>query len=91
MEEPEAWQVAFRDAMVPTQSSMSWDDQVQEEEEQKRCSPMEGSPNPGSSPPPLEGDNISDVSMVNDSLLQHDSDVVIKEEREESMENRCTA
>ena len=37
-------------------------------------------------PPPLEGDNISDVSMVDDSLLQHDSDMVIKEEREESME-----
>ena len=49
-------------------------------------SPMEGGPNLGSSPPPLEGDYISDVSMVNDSLLQHDSDVVIEEEREESME-----
>ena len=47
---------------------------------------MEGSPNPGSSPLPLEGDNISDVSMVDDSLLQCDSDMVIKEEREESME-----
>ena len=86
VEEPEAWQTAFRDAMEPTQSSRSWEDWVQEEEGQNRCSPMEGGPNPGSSPPPLEGDNVSDISMVNDSLLQHDSDVVIKEEREESME-----
>ena len=79
--------MAFRDAMeLALSSSMPWEDQVQEEEEQKRHSPMEGGPNPGSSPPPLEGDNISDVSMVNDSLLQCDSDVVIEEEREESME-----
>ena len=85
--EPEAQQMAFRDATEPTQSSsMSWENWVQEEEEQKRCSPMEGSPNLGSSPPPLESDNVSDVSMVNDSLLQCDSDVVIEEEREESME-----
>ena len=47
---------------------------------------MEGSPNLGLPPPLLEGDNVSNVSMVNDSLLQHDSDVVIEEEREESME-----
>ena len=59
---------------------------MQAEEEQQRRSSMEGGPNPGSSPPPLEGDNISDVSMVNDSLLQCDSDVIIKEGREESME-----
>ena len=79
--------MAFRDAMELTQSSsMSWEDQVQEEEEQQRCSSMEGGPNPGLSPPPLEGDNVSDVSMVNDSLLQCDSDMIVKEEREESME-----
>ena len=73
--------------MEPAQSSsMSWEDWVQEEEEQKRCSPTEGNPNLGSSPLLLEGDNISDVSMVDDSLLQHNSDVVIEEEREESME-----
>ena len=47
---------------------------------------MEGSPNLGLPPPLLEGDNISDVSMVDDSLLQCDSDVVVEEEREESME-----
>ena len=77
--------MAFRDAMEPTQSSsMSWEDWVQEEEEQKRHSPTEGKPNLGSSPPPLEGDNISDVSMVNDSLLQCDSNMVIEDESMET-------
>ena len=51
---------------------------------------MEGSPNLGS-PPPLEGDNTSDVSMVDDSLLQCDSDMVIEEEREESMDTDIPA
>ena len=80
--------MAFKEAMdLGRSSSMSWEDQVQKEEEQQRCcSTMEGSPNPGLSPPLLEGDNPSDISMVDDSLLQHDSDVVIEEEREESME-----
>ena len=59
---------------------------MQEEEEQERHSSMGGDPQPGSSPPPLEGDSISDISMVNEGLLQHDSDVIIEEEREESME-----
>ena len=35
---------------------------------------------------PLEGDSISDVSMADEGLLQHDSDMIIEEEREESME-----
>ena len=80
--------MAFKEAMeLGHSSSMTWEDQVQKEEEWQRCcSTMEGSPSPGSLPPLLEGDNASDVSMVDDSLLQHDSDVVIKEEREESME-----
>ena len=87
-EEPKAQQTAFKEAMeLGHSSSMTWEDQVQKEEEWQRCSSiMEGSPSLGSLPPPLEGDNISDISMVNDSLLQHDSDMVIKEEREESME-----
>ena len=73
--------------MEPTQSSsMSWEDWVQEEEEQKRHSPMEGSPSPGLHPLLLEGDTTSDVSMVDDSLLQWDSNIVIEGEREESME-----
>ena len=87
-EEPKAQQTAFKEAMeLSHSSSMNWEDQVQKEEEWQRCcSIMEGSPSLGLLPLPLEGDNISDISMVNDSLLQHDSDVVIEEEREESME-----
>ena len=77
--------MTFRDAMDLTySSSMSWEDWVHEEEEQERYSSMEGDPKPGSSPLPLEGD--SDVSMVNESLLQCDSDMIIEEEREEGME-----
>ena len=80
--------MAFRDAMELSQSSsMSWEDQVQKEEERQRCySTTEGSPNLGLPPPLLEGDNASDVSMVDNSLLQWDSDMVIEEEREESMD-----
>ena len=43
-------------------------------------------PKPGLSPPPLEGDSVSDVSMVDEGLLQCDSDMIIEEEREEGME-----
>ena len=53
--EPEAWQMAFRDATDLTQSpSMSWEDWVQEEEMERRSS-MGGNPQLDSSPPPLEG------------------------------------
>ena len=63
--------MAFKEAMELGQSSMSWEDQVQKEEKEQRCySTMEGSPNLGSPAPLLEGDNASDVSMVDDSLLQ---------------------
>ena len=87
-EEPRAQQMAFKEAMeLGRSSSMTWEDQVQKEEEWQRCCyTMEGSPHSGLLLPLLEGDNASDISMVNDSLLQFDSDVVIKEEREESME-----
>ena len=86
--ESEAWQMAFRDAMeLGHSSSMSWEDQVQKEEEQQRCdSSVKGSPEFGLSPPVLEEGNASDVSMVDDRPLQCDSDVVVKEEREESMD-----
>ena len=57
-----------------------------EKEQQRHDSSDKGSPKLGSSPPALEEGNASDVSMVDDSTLQHDSDVVVKEEREESME-----
>ena len=46
---------------------------------------MEGSPKPDTSPPGIEEGNASDISMVNDSLLQHDLDVVVEEEKEENM------
>ena len=65
--------MAFRDAMDLSWSpSMSWENWVQEEEEQERCSFTEGDPKPGSPPLPLEGDSASDVSMVNKGLLQCD-------------------
>ena len=79
--------MAFRDAMDLTWSpSMSWEDWVQEEEEQEMCSSTEGNPKPDLSPPPLEGDSNGDISMVNEGPLQCDSDVIIEEEREEGME-----
>ena len=43
------------------------------------------------SPPALQEGNASDVSMVNDSLLQCDSDIVVKGEREENMETGAPA
>ena len=45
-----------------------------------------GSPKSDMSPPALEEGNASDVSMVNDSLLQCDSDMFVEEEREENMD-----
>ena len=93
VKEPEAQQTAFKEAMELRKSpSMSWDDQVQKEEEWQRCdSSVKGSPDSGSPPPLLEEENTSDVSMVDDSPLQHDSDVVIKEERKESMDTDVPA
>ena len=86
VKEPETWQMTFKEAMeIGRSPSMSWEDQVQEEEWQRHDSSMEGSPNLGLPPPLLEGENASDVSMVDDSPLQCDSDVVIKE-REENMD-----
>ena len=73
--------------MDVTQSpSMSWEDWVQEEEEQEMHSSVAGDPKLGSYPPPLKGDSISDVSMVNEGLLQHNSNVIIEEEIEEGTE-----
>ena len=73
-------------------SSMSWEDQVQKEEEwQRHDSSAKGSPESGSPPPVLEEGNTSDVSMVDDSPLQHDLDVVVEEERAESMDTDVPA
>ena len=80
--ETEAWQTAFRDAMDVARSlSMSLEDWVQEEEKLKRRSSTGEDPQPGPSPPPLEGCSVSDVSMADEGLLQRDSDVIIEEER----------
>ena len=47
---------------------------------------MGSSPEPDMLPPALEEGNTSNVSMVHDSLVQHDLDIMVKEEREEAME-----
>ena len=62
-----------------------------EEEWQRHDSSVRVSPESGLPPPVLEEGNASDVSMVDDSLLQHDSDVVVEEEREESMDTDVPA
>ena len=69
VKESEAQQMAFKEAMeLGCSSSMSWEDQVQKEEEQQRCdSSAKGIPELGLPPPVLEEGNASDVSMVNNS------------------------
>ena len=79
--------MAFRDAMDITWSPpMTWEDWVQEEEEHERHSSIGGDSQLGPSSPPLEGCNISDVSMAEEGPQQCDSDMIVEEEREESME-----
>ena len=65
---------------------MTWEDRVQEEEERERHSSTRGDSQPDPSYSPLEGCNVSDVSMAEEGPQQHDSDVIVEEEREESME-----
>ena len=80
--------MAFRDAMDVTWSPpMTWEDQVQKEEEEcERHSSTGGDSQLGLSSPPLEGCNVSDISMAKEGPQQCDSDVIVEEEREESME-----
>ena len=68
------------------------------EEEQQQLAAPEGdgsrvgsSPDPNVPPPESEGGNASDVCMNDNGLTQHDSDVVIEEEREEEMETGAPA
>ena len=83
----EAQQMAFRDAMeVAWSPPMTWEDQVQEEEECERHSSTGGDSQPCPSSPPFEGCNVSDVSMAEEGPQQCDSDMIVEEEREESME-----
>ena len=103
LEEPnapqtESQQTAFRDAMESNCSfSMSWEDQVWEEEQQKEGSVpgsrsrTESSPEPDVPPPAVEGGSASNVSMIDNGLTQHDLDVVVEEEREEHMETGAPA
>ena len=78
-------------------SSLLWKEQVQEEEQQQEGSApgggsrTESSLEPDVPPPASEGGSTSDVSMVNDGLIQHDSDVVVEDEREEDMETDAPA
>ena len=58
----------------------------EEEEECERCSSTGGDSQPYLSSPPLEGCNISDISMAEEGPQQCDSDMIVEEEREESME-----
>ena len=80
--------MAFRDAMKGAWSPpLSWEERVQEEEDkQERCSSTRGDSQPCPSFPRLEGGNVSDISMAEEGPQQHDSDIVVEEEREESME-----
>ena len=80
--------MAFRDAMKGAWSPpLSWEDRVREEEdEQERRSSTRGDSQPCLSSPWLEGCNVSDVSMAEEGPQQCDSDIVVEEEREESME-----
>ena len=91
-------QTAFRDTMGSAHSSsLSWEEQVQEEEQQQRGSApgdgsrIQSSPDPDAPQAVSEGGSISDVSMVNDGLIQYDSDIMIEEEREEEMETGAPA
>ena len=66
---------------------MTWEDQVQEEEEEcERHSSTGGDSQLCPSSLPLEGCNVSDVSMAEEGPQQCNSDVIVEEEREESME-----
>ena len=80
--------MASRDAMEVAQSPpLSWEDQVQEEEdEQERHSSVGGDSQPCLSPPWMEGCNISDILMAEEGPQQCDSDIMVEEEIEESME-----
>ena len=84
----ESPQTAFRGIMEVTQSPpLSWEDRVQEEEdEQERHSSVRGDSQPCLSPVQMEGCSISDVLMAEEGPQQGNSNVVVEEEVEESME-----
>ena len=66
---------------------LSWEDRVwEEEDEQERHSSVGGDSQPCLSPPWMEGCNISDILMAEEGPQQCDSNVMVEEEIEESME-----
>ena len=66
---------------------LSWEERVQEEEDEKdRHSSIGGDSQPCPSPVRMEGCSISDVSMAEEGPQQGDSDIVMEEEVEENME-----
>ena len=79
---------ACADVMEVTQSPpLSWEEQVQEEEdEQDRHSSIGGDSQPCPSPVRMEGCSVSDISMAEEGPQQGDSDIVMEEEVEENME-----
>ena len=76
------------DVTEVTQSPpLSWEDRVREEEdEQERHSSIGGDSQPCPFPACMEGCSVSDISMAEEGPQQGDSDVVVEEEVEESME-----
>ena len=73
--------------MEVAQSPLSWEERVQEEEdEQERHSSIGGDSQPCPSPVRMEGCSVSDISMAEEGPQQGDSDVVVEEEVEENME-----
>ena len=77
------------DMEVARSPPLSWEERVQEEEDEKdRHSSIGGDSQPCPSPIRMEGCGtpISDVSMAEEGLQQGDSDVVVEEEVEENME-----
>ncbi len=75
------------DMEVARSPPLSWEERVQEEEDEKdRHSSIGGDSQPCPSPVRMEGCSVSDVSMAEEGLQQGDSDVVVEEEVEENME-----
>ena len=73
---------------VAQSSPLSWEERVQEEEDEqeRHSSSIEGDSQPCPSPTRMEGCSVSDVSMADEGPQQGDSDVVVEEEVEENME-----
>ena len=80
--------MASKDTMEVAQSPpLSWEDWVwEEEDEQGKHSSVEEDSQLCLFPPWMEGCNVSDISMAEEGPQQCDSNVMVEEEVEESME-----